>query len=320
MENIERISFVIPCYGSELTLMNVINEIDDTMKERANEYTYEIVLINDHSPDNVWSVIENLAKNRKNIKGISFSKNFGQHSALMAGYRACTGDIIVTLDDDGQTPACETFSLVSELKKGYDVVFASYKNTKQPLWRKIGSLLDDKMATILIKKPKDIKGNSFFVMKSFVAKEMIKYENSYPYIGGLIYRVTKSITNVNVSHRERQNGKSGYTLFNLIKLWMNGFTAFSIIPLRVSSFIGVLCAFIGFLFGVITIIRKLIVPDIQVGWTSTIAILLFVGGLIMLMLGIIGEYIGRIYISINNAPQYVVKQTINLEDTDDAKK
>ena len=157
-------------------------------------------------------------------------------------------------------------------------------------------------------------------MKRYLCDQINNYNNPYPYIDGLVSQATNSIAYVPMEERNRISGKTGYNLKKLISLWLNGFTAFSIIPLRVSSFVGILCAFIGFLFGVITVIRKLIVPDIQVGWTSTISILLFVGGLIMLMLGIIGEYIGRIYISINNAPQYVVKQTINLEDTDDAKK
>ena len=173
------------------------------------------------------------------------------------------------------------------------------------------------MSESLIKKKKKIDSNSFFVMRRFVAQEMLRYRNSYPYIGGLIFRATKNIANVTVEHRQRMEGKSGYTVFKLIKLWMNGFTAFSVLPLRASSLVGVICAIVGFIFGIVTVIRKLVIPDISVGWSSTVSIMLFIGGLIMLMLGMIGEYIGRIYICLNNAPQYVVRETINVDGEND---
>ncbi len=312
-----KISFVIPCYGSGKSILGVVGEIDSLMELHSDD-SYEIVLINDYSPDNVWEVISGLAEKRKDIKAISFAKNFGQHAALMAGYKNADGDIIVSLDDDGQTPAERTFDLIDKLDEGYDVVYARYYKLKETFWRRCGSWLSNKMAEILIEKPKGILGSSFYVMKSFVAKEMLKYTNSYPFVGGLVFRSTKSIANVYVEHRDRTDGESGYTFFKLLKLWMNGFTAFSVKPLRFSSLVGVICAIVGFVFGIITVIRKLLIPDISVGWSSTISIMLFIGGLIMLMLGMIGEYIGRIYISINNAPQYVVRNTINInEDNDD---
>lgn len=305
------ISFVIPCYRSENTIQKVVKEIDSLM-ERHNDYSYEIVLVNDCSPDNVWDKITLLANDREEIKAISFAKNFGQHAALMAGYGASEGEIIVSLDDDGQTPVDQTFDLINKLNEGYDVVYARYHKLKESLWRRCGSWLSNKMSEILIGKPKGILGSSFFVMRRFITEEMIKYENAYPFVAGLVFRSTKSIANVYVNHRERFEGDSGYTFFKLLKLWMNGFTAFSVKPLRFSSLIGVVCAIIGFVFGLITIIRKIIVPSISVGWSSTVSIMLFIGGLIMLMLGMIGEYIGRIYISINNSPQYVIKDTINI--------
>ena len=311
------LSFVIPCYRSQNTILKVVDEIERTVKTRDG-YDYEIILVNDCSPDNVWSVIADLAKRNSRVTAINLAKNFGQHSALLAGYNHCSGDYVISLDDDGQTPAERTFDLIDKLDEGYDVVYARYYKLKETFWRRCGSWLSNKMAEILIEKPKGILGSSFYVMKSFVAKEMLKYTNSYPFVGGLVFRSTKSIANVYVEHRDRTDGESGYTFFKLLKLWMNGFTAFSVKPLRFSSLVGVICAIVGFVFGIITVIRKLLIPDISVGWSSTISIMLFIGGLIMLMLGMIGEYIGRIYISINNAPQYVVRNTINInEDNDD---
>lgn len=313
MSKKELISFVIPCYNSMNSINGVVKEIDDTMNEHK-EYDYEIILVNDSSPDDVWSVIKEISEEKKYVKAISFAKNFGQHSALMAGYRASKGDIIVSADDDGQTPIDQVFRLIDKLDDKCDVVYARYDSIKQSFARRCGTWINGKMNEILLGKPKGLFASSYYVMKRFVAMDMIKYNNPYPYIGGLVFRTTKKIINVDVDHREREEGQSGYSFGKLIKLWMNGFTAFSVVPLRFSSLIGVICAFIGFIFGIVTVIRKLVTPDISVGWSSTVAIMLFIGGLIMLMLGMIGEYLGRIYISINNSPQYVVKESINVNE------
>lgn len=313
MNTNEKISFVIPCYRSEHTISAVLDEIDELMSKHT-ENEYEIVLVNDSSPDNVWSVIKGIAEKRKEVKAVSFTKNFGQHAALLSGYRVASGDLIVSLDDDGQSPVDRTFDLIDKLHEGYDVVYARYNKIQESLWRRWGSWLSNKMSEVLIGKPKDILGTSFYVMKKFIADEVVRYQNPFTYIGGLVFRSTKNIANVYVDHRERAEGTSGYSLFKLIKLMLNGFTAFSVVPLRISSIIGVVCAIIGFIFGIYTIIRKLVVVNISVGWSSTIAIMLFIGGLIMLMLGMIGEYIGRIYISLNNSPQYVVKETVNIDE------
>lgn len=313
MNNYKKLSFVIPCYRSENTVLSVVEEIDEVMKTRQG-YNYEIILINDCSPDNVWKVIKNLTKNRSDIKAISFVKNFGQHSALLAGYAVIDGDYVISLDDDGQSPVDEVFKLVDKLEEGYDVVYAKYYELKESLWRRFGSWVSDKMTEVLIQKPKEIKGSSYYIMRNYIAKEMVRYKNPYPFVGGLVYRTTKNIANVTVNHRDRIEGKSGYSFAKLLKLWLNGFTAFSVTPLRFSSLVGVICALIGFIFGIITVVRKIAIPDISVGWSSTVAIMLFIGGLIMLMLGMIGEYLGRIYISINNAPQYVIKEMINVEE------
>ena len=307
------ISYVIPCYRSENTITTVVDEIDTLMKEHS-DYNYEIILINDSSPDNVWSVIEDLARERQDVKAISFAKNFGQHAALMAGYRVAEGELIVSLDDDGQTPVADTFKLIDKLSEGYDVVYARYNKLNESLWRRCGSWLSNKMSEVLIGKPKNVLGSSFYVMKSFIAKEMTKYNNSYPFVGGLVFRATKSIANITVDHYDRIEGKSGYSFMKLLRLWLNGFTAFSVVPLRASSFVGIICAIIGFAFGLFTVIRKILVPRISAGWSSTVSLILFIGGLIMMMLGMIGEYLGRIYISLNNSPQYVIRECLNIND------
>lgn len=307
-----KLSFVIPCYRSEHTISNVVQGIINTVKTRS-EYTYEIILVSDHSPDNVFQVIKELACQNKNVKGIELAKNFGQHAALMAGYRECTGDIVISLDDDGQTPEVELFSLIDKLDEGFDVVYGAYPSIKQTFFRIFGSRVNKFMMEKLIGKPKNIESNSYFACRDYIVAEMLRYKNSYPYIGGLIFRATNNIANVTIKQRERIEGHSGYNIIKLLSLWMNGFTAFSVKPLRIATLTGVICAAVGFIFGVYTIIHKLMNPTTPAGWSSTMAALLFIGGMIMLVLGLIGEYIGRIYICINNSPQYVIRDTVNIE-------
>ena len=302
-----KLSFVIPCYRSENTIETVVQEIRDTIATRPGT-DYEIVLVNDCSPDNVWQVIKKLANEDNHIKGICLAKNFGQHSALMAGYGQATGDYIISLDDDGQTPASESFKLVDKLEEGYDVVYGYYKHSRQHLFRRFGTWVNKKMAEAIIGQPKMLRTTSFFIMRKFIVDEIVRYPNPFAYISGLVFRATKSLGNVEVQHRRRLEGESGYTLAGLIGLWINGFTAFSVKPLRAATFIGVICALVGFLAGLYVVYQKFLNPEIPVGYTSMLATLLFVGGMIMLLLGLIGEYVGRIYISINQSPQYVVRE------------
>lgn len=305
-----KLSFVIPCYGSETTIGTVTAELIEAVEKRP-QYEYEIILVNDCSPDNVWDSICKLAQKNPRITGINLAKNFGQHAALMAGYRQCTGDFIISLDDDGQTPALEFFSLVDKLLEGYDVVYASYGHKMHNAFRNFGTWMNERMTESLIGKPKGLKVTSYFIMRRFIADEILRYQNAYPYIEGLIFRATSNIANVPITHHSRLTGSSGYTFKKLLSLWFNGFTAFSVKPLRIATFCGTACAFTGFAYGLYVVIRKLVDPTIEMGWSSIIASIFLLGGLILVMLGLIGEYIGRIYISINSAPQYTVREMVS---------
>ena len=302
-----KLSFVIPCYRSENTIETVVQEICDTVATRSG-IDYEIVLVNDCSPDGVWLVIKRLAANDNHIKGICLAKNFGQHCALMAGYGQATGDYVISLDDDGQTPASESFKLVDKLEEGFDVVYGYYEHSAQHLFRRFGTWVNKKMAEAIIGQPKTLRTTSFFIMRKFIVEEIVRYPHPFAYISGLVFRATKNLGNVEVQHRRRIEGESGYTIAGLIGLWINGFTAFSVKPLRAATFIGLLCALVGFVAGLYVVYQKFLNPEIPVGYTSMLATLLFVGGMIMFLLGLIGEYVGRIYISINQSPQYVVRE------------
>lgn len=307
------VSFVIPCYRSEVTLPPVIDEIKSAM-EALKKYDFEVILVNDCSPDNTWGTITNLVKENKNITGINFSKNFGQHSGLMAGIREAKGDYVVCLDDDGQTPANEVGKLLEKLDEGYDAVYASYAHKKHSAFRNFGTFMNEKMTEKMLGKPKELFVSSYFGVKKFVASEMVKYENAYPYVIGLVLRSTKNIANVEVNHRQREVGTSGYTFSKLLNLWINGFTAFSVKPLRIATGFGAFVATAGFIYAIYTVIKKFVVPDVPLGYSALMTAILIIGGMMMLMLGMIGEYIGRMYISMNNSPQYVIKEKIKNEE------
>lgn len=307
-----KLSFVIPCYRSQNTVMKVVDEIEATVKQRP-EYDYEIILVNDGSPDKVWNVINERALSDEHVKGINLAKNFGQHCALMAGFNYVKGDYIIALDDDGQSPAYETFKLVDELEKGYDVVYASYPETHQTAFRRWGSDFAKKVSDYMLDvKDDDRKGSSFYIVRRYVIDEIIKYDHSYPYIAGLLLRATRNMSCIQVQQRDRLEGSSGYNLRTLLALWMNMFTAFSVKPLRIASYSGFAIAFFGLLCALYVIIKKLFIqPDMEAGWSSTISLIMIMGGMIMIILGLIGEYIGRIYICINRSPQFVIKDIVD---------
>ena len=307
------VSFVIPCYRSEHTITSVVDEVRRTMPTLP-QYDYEIVLVNDCSPDGTFRVIRELAENDARITAVDLAKNFGQHAALMAGFHHCAGDIVVCLDDDGQTPADEVGKLLSKLEEGYDVVYASYDHKQHASWRNWGTKLNNKMTEIMLGKPKELSIPSYLAARRFVIDEMLSYTHCYPYVDGLILRTTRSICNVPVTHRAREDGESGYTLVKLIGLWMNGFTSFSVKPLRIASYCGAAAAVAGFIYFIVILIKHFVDSSIPEGWASTMAMMMLLGGVVLLVLGMIGEYIGRIYMCINASPQFVERQVIRKKD------
>ena len=309
------ISFVIPCYRSAETIGKVVAELDAAMGKLA-AYTYEIILVNDCSPDDTFEVIRGLCAQREDICGVNLARNFGQHAALMAGFGYTHGEVVVCLDDDGQTPADEVGKLLAGIEEGYDVVYAKYAHKQHSGFRNFGSKVNELMTRVMLGKPRELYLSSYFAASRFVIDEILRYKNPYPYVIGLVLRTTKNITNVEVAHREREVGVSGYTMGKLLGLWFNGFTAFSIKPLRIATAMGCLTACGGFLYGIYTVVKKFVNPNVPIGFSAMMAALVFIGGMIMLMLGLIGEYIGRIYISLNNSPQYVIRECINVSENE----
>ena len=307
------ISFVIPCYRSENTIEKVYDEIIETVSQRP-EYDYEIITVNDCSPDDVLSVLKSIAAKDSKFKVIDLAKNFGKHSAMMAGFSYVQGELVVNLDDDYQCPVSELWKLVDAIvDEDYDCATAVYARKKEAAWKLLGSKINAHMVNMLIEPPKGISVENFFVIKRYVCDEILNYQNPYPYVNGLLMKATHRIKMIPMYQRERGDDKNtGFTLKKSMELFANGLTAFSIKPLRIASIIGMLFAMLGFIYGIYIVGRKLVYPDVPLGYSSMMAVQLFSSGIIMLILGLIGEYLGRIYISINNSPQYVIRETFNI--------
>ena len=310
----EKLSFVIPCYGSELTIKSVLDEIYFVMSQRQ-EYEFEIICVNDASPDNVISVLKECIATGLGVIIVDLAKNVGKASAVLAGYSLASGDYIIDLDDDGQCPMDRLWDLFSAIESGNDIVYAGYPEKKQSAFKNFGSRINSLMAYYLLGKPKNLTLTNFSIKKRFVIEEVKKYTGPYPYLPGIFLKTTSKIVNIPMEERERIAGHGNFTFRKSFALWMNGFTAFSVIPLRISSLSGLVIALTGFIYGLSIIFRKLFInPHMTMGYPSIMAALLFIGGMIMLMLGMLGEYVGRIYIAQNSLPQYVIREIYEKTD------
>lgn len=308
-----KISIVIPCYNAEKNIGNVIEKDISIFKENGIT-EYEFVLVNDCSKDSTWKIIKELSCVYDNVIAINLAKNAGQHNAIMAGFHYITGDYVIVSDDDGQTQMEVIPSMIQKIDEGYDVVMTSWKQRgKRSLIRRIGTVCSDKVSEKLMDNPDKIPVSIFFMARRFIIEEVIRYNRPYSFVTGLILRSTHNIGVIEVEQLPRQEGQSGYSMRKLMSLWLNGFTAFSILPLRIASYIGFASATFGFIFGIIVIIRKILADNVATGWSSTIAIIMFMAGAILCVLGLIGEYVGRIYMCINETPQYIIKEISNCE-------
>lgn len=303
----EKVSCVIPCYHSARTVGKVTAGIEKVFAAHPG-WDYEIILVNDNPPDETWETIRGLSRANPKIRGLCFSRNFGQHAALMAGYRQVTGDIVVSLDDDGQNPPEQMFRLINAIDGEHDLVYASEPKAKKAAWRVLGSKMTNRMFSWLLGKPRELYLSSYYAAKRFVIEEMVRCESPYPYVDGLAIQSTSRYRNVDVDTLDRTEGESGYTLFTLFRLWTNGLTAFSVKPLRIATVMGGTVSLLGLLLGAALIVMKLIHRDaIDAGWTSLMAMLLLLFGMLMIVMGLVGEYVGRIFVTMNRSPQYVVK-------------
>ena len=307
------ISICIPCYKSAKTLPVVVSSVKEEF-EKHPEYDYQFVLVNDGSPDNTFEVIRELCEEDPKITGVDLSRNYGQASAKLCSLQYAKGDAVVFMDDDGQHPASGVFQLVEKLNEGYDAVYAHFKNKKHNAFKKITSGMHNWLSEKMGTKPKGIHRSSFMAWSRTAVDAVKKYRSPFPSIGGYMMHVTTKYANVDVEHKERISGHSGYTLKKMFGLWLNIFVSFSMVPLRVATFLGFFLSVFGFIWGLVLVIRKLFNPGIMAGYTSIIVWIILIGGIVMIMLGIIGEYLGRIYMTISDMPQYNIRTILNTEE------
>lgn len=312
MDDAPVLSIVVPVYRSESILPKLVAVVATEMKALGLEGQFELILVNDASPDNSWDVILELATANPWVKGVGLRRNFGQHNATMAGLNLSSGCYVVIMDDDLQHPPSAIAELLSALKEGYDVCYTNYRNRKHALWKKVGSRFNDWVATRLLSKPTGLYLSSFKAMRREVVNEIVRYDGPYPYIDGLILDVTRSIATIDIEHQERESGAGNYNLINSVSLWLKMATSFSVFPLRVVSFLGITLSFLSMLMLVAVVVGKLMYPDIQAGWASVVTTILFIGGIQTLCLGMIGEYMGRTYLKLNKKPQFSVGRLVNV--------
>jgi len=267
-------------------------------------------LVNDGSEDDSEKVCAALSgKFSESVVFVHLSRNFGEHNAVLAGFRQTRGRYIAVLDDDGQNPPEEIVRMLDELKrKNCDVVYGHYIEKKHSWFRNLGSRFNDRIATLMLHKPKDLYLSSFKVMNRFVVDEITKYRGPYPYTDGLIYRVTRNIGQIPVEHRESLGGASRYTLRRLARLWLNMFLNFSIKPLRLSIYVGLLTSCLSVLALVAILIDRLwITPNVTLGIPTVLGTIVLLAGIQLMILGLVGEYLGRLYLDQTGTPQYVVR-------------
>jgi len=299
------LSIVIPVYNSEKILDELIKQIENNLGFVDG---YEIILVNDCSSDNSWEKIKKNCGDYNFVKGINLRKNVGQHNAVMAGLNYADGDVIIMMDDDLQHDPKYLEALYEGVIEGYDVCYARFANKKHKLWKKLGSKFNDFVANILLDKPKDLYLSSFKAISSDIGKTIIKYDGPYPYVDGLLLSTTSSFVSIDIEHKERLVGDGGYTLRSSLSLWLKMATSFSVLPLRISTYIGFVISIFSYVMGVYYILLRLFSDAAPDGWTSLMVVILFIGGIQLFSIGIIGEYVGRSYLKINNKPQYSVKE------------
>lgn len=302
------LSFVIPLYYSAGTIRALVKELERLSIEGG----HEIVLVNDGSRDSTGKVCRGLIREATvPITFVEHARNFGEHNAVLTGWRHASGEFIVNLDDDGQNPPEEALRLFVEAKKtGHDVIYGHYVEKQHAGWRNAGSWLTNRITDWLLDKPSGFYLSSFRCVRAWVAREVAAHEGPFPYIDGLILQITQSIGSLDVVHKPRPGGGSSYTLRKLLRLWLSTVVNFSVMPLRLATILGLFMAVAGVAGIGLVVFWWLTNRGPPFGWGSLMAAFLVFSGVQLVMLGVIGEYLGRMFLTVNRRPQAVVREVI----------
>lgn len=308
------ISFVIPCYYSEDTIGKEVLAVMEQFEQREG-YECEFVLVNDGSTDGTFDVIRSLCDKYPNVKGINLMRGFGQHNAQMAGLNYATGQYIMGMDDDMQTHPSQVFKLIETIEQGgYDVVYGTYPHSKNSFFKTLSSRFNRMTSKILLDMPKEIVATNFWIITSDVRDQVIKYSSFNPVLDAIFYQVTHNFGSVEVEHHKRESGKSGYTFRKLVRLWLS-YWNYSVVPLRISFLIGSASATFGLLVTIWLIYKKVTDPEIPMGWASTLCLMTLLFGAVLMVLGVVGEYLGKAILILNKTPQFIVRESLNLDKT-----
>lgn len=300
------LSIVVPVYNGAAS----VGELVQALEALDIPGGHEIVLVNDGSPDNSRDVCVELVKTAKiPVTLVDHARNYGEHNAVMTGLRHARGKWVINMDDDLQNPPSEIVRLLNYAQENkYEVVYTYYDEKQHAGWRNLGSQFTNWCATQLLDKPKDLYLSSFRCMSAFLVERILDYHGPFPYIDGLILQVTRDIGRLKVQHLPRAIGRSNYTIRRLVRLWLNMFVNFSVMPLRLATVAGMVLAGIGLLGVIAVFVEALIRRDTPPGWGSLMAAVLFLSGMQLMILGIFGEYLGRIYLTLNRKPQAIVRK------------
>jgi undecaprenyl-phosphate 4-deoxy-4-formamido-L-arabinose transferase len=304
------LSIVIPVYNGAAS----IGELVDALESLEVPGGHEIVLVNDCSPDRSLEECRRLqARARVPMTVVNLARNFGEHNAVMAGLREARGAHVITMDDDLQNPPSEVLRLLDHAQAtGKDVIYTYYAKKQHSAWRNLGSRFANRVANFVLDKPKDLYLSSFRCINAFVVDQVTRYEGPFPYVDGLILQATQSIGTLEVEHLPRHAGRSNYTLTRLTRLWLSMFVNFSVMPLRIATVTGFALSALGF-FGFVWVVAEALISRTPPGWASLTAATLLLLGVQLIMLGIIGEYLGRLYLTINRKPQSIVRDVTRSE-------
>ena len=308
------VSIVVPVYRSEECVEELAYRLRDVLS--AANMSFQIIMVNDCSPDGSWEKIVDVSRSVPQVVGVNLRKNAGQDNAIMAGLAQASGNAVVIMDDDLQHNPDDVVTLVQKVDEGYDVCYARFETKRQAVWKNLGSWLNDKMANIVIGKSAGIYMSPFKAISGELAEEITKYDGPFPYVDGLIFRATSHITQVLVTHHDRFAGRSNYNLVRSIGVWLKVATGFSLAPLRIATYLGFSFSAVGLLLGLIFAIRRLVSDVAPTGWVSTIVAVLVLGGIQLGSMGIVGEYLGRVFLHLNRRPQFVLKEIVGYDGTD----
>lgn len=302
------LSIVVPVYNGAETVGRLVDQLENLNMPEG----LEVILVNDGSSDNSREVCKELTRTtRVPVTLVDHTRNYGEHSALLSGLRFAQGEYIITMDDDLQHPASEVMRLYEFAREqGVDIVYTYSDTMHYPSWRKLGSWFANRTADFVLDKPKGIYLSSFRCMKRFLAQQLARYSGPFPYLDGRVFQITKSVACLKVEHLPREANKSNYNIRRLVRLWLSILTNFSVMPLHLATFLGMAMTCLGFLGIVSVLIEYLVYGIIIAGWASLMFVVLLFSGVQLVILGILGEYLGRVYLTVNEQPQSIIREVI----------